>query len=111
MQVHRNRLRLSAALLVLAMGTAACGGGGDEGGGNDDAGASSEATGGSFSMYISEPENPLIPSNTSETGGRKVVGAIWTGLVGYDADTSELQYNGVAESIESEDSKTWTVTL
>ena len=113
MQVHRKRLRFSAAMLVLALGAAACGGGGDGGteGGGEGGGGAAEATGGSFSMYISEPENPLIPSNTSETGGSQVVGAIFTGLVGYDAETSELVYDGVAESIESEDSKTWTVTL
>jgi ABC-type transport system substrate-binding protein len=105
-------LRLGATLLVLAMGAAACGGGDDGGdGGGEGSGGGAEATGGSFSMYISEPENPLIPSNTSETGGSQVVGAIFTGLVGYDAETSELVYDGVAESIESEDSKTWTITL
>ena len=113
MQVHRKRLRFSAAMLVLALGAAACGGGGDGGteGGGEGGGGAAEATGGSFSMYISEPENPLIPSNTSETGGSQVVGAIWTGLVGYDAETSELQYNGVAESIESEDNTEWTIKL
>jgi ABC-type transport system substrate-binding protein len=62
-------------------------------------------------MYIGEPENPLVPSNTSETEGGQVVDAIWTGLVGYDAETSELNYDGVAESVESEDSTTWTITL
>ena len=113
MQVHRNRLRLSAALLALALGAAACGGGDDgSGGGEGGGGGSSEgAAGGTFSMYIGEPENPLVPSNTSETEGGQVVDALWTGLVGYDAETSELNYDGVAESIESEDSKTWTITL
>jgi ABC-type transport system substrate-binding protein len=62
-------------------------------------------------MYIGEPENPLVPSNTTETEGGQVVDAIWTGLVGYDAETSELTYDGVAESIESEDSTTWTIKL
>jgi ABC-type transport system substrate-binding protein len=62
-------------------------------------------------MYIGEPENPLIPGNTSETEGGQVVDALFTGLVTYNVDTTELEYNGVAESIESEDNTTWTVKL
>ena len=111
MRVHRNRLRLSAALVALAMGAAACGGG-DGGGGTENEGAAENeaAAGGTFSLYIGQPENPLIPSNTSETEGGQVVDALFTGLVQYDADTTE-QTEGVAESIESEDSQTWTITL
>ena len=108
MQVHRNRLRLSAALLVLAMGAAACGGSDD--GGTEGAAENEAASGGSFSLYIGQPENPLIPSNTSETEGGQVIDALFTGLVQYDADTTE-QSEGVAESIESDDSTTWTITL
>jgi oligopeptide transport system substrate-binding protein len=108
-QVHRKRMRLGAALLTLALGATACGGGGDDEGtsGNESQGEA----GGTYSLYIGEPENPLIPSNTSETEGGQVVDALFTGLVTYDAETSELQMDGVAESIESEDSKTWTITL
>jgi oligopeptide transport system substrate-binding protein len=112
-QVHRKKLRLSAALLVLAMGAAACGGGGgDEGGteGGGSAAGNEAASGGTFSLYIGQPENPLVPSNTSETEGGQVVDALFTGLVQYDPDTTE-QTDGVAESIESEDSQTWTITL
>jgi ABC-type transport system substrate-binding protein len=36
---------------------------------------------------------------------------LFTGLVTYDPDTTEVEYEGVAESIESDDSTTWTVTL
>ncbi len=107
MQVHRKRMRVSATLLTLALAATACGGGdsqdeGDEGGG---------ASGGTFSLYIGEPENPLIPSNTSETEGGQVVDALFTGLVEYDPDTTELAMTGVAKSIESEDSQNWTITL
>jgi oligopeptide transport system substrate-binding protein len=107
-QVHKKRMRASAVLLTLALGAAACGG---DGGGDGDTGGDEGQSGGTFSMYIGEPENPLIPSNTSETEGGQVVDALFTGLVTYDADTSEQQMDGVAESIESEDSKTWTIKL
>ena len=57
----------------------------------------------------SEPQNPLIPTNTSETGGGKIVTAIFAGLMSYDADG--VASEEVAESIESDDAQNWTVTL
>ncbi len=106
MQVHRKRMRVSATLLTLALAATACGGGEGESG-NEGSGE----PGGTFSLYIGEPENPLIPSNTSETEGGQVVDALFTGLVEYDPDTTELAMTGVAESVESEDSQNWTITL
>lgn len=99
-------MRASATLLTLALAATACGGDSGSGSGSEDEGAE----GGSFSLYIGEPENPLIPTNTSETSGGAVIDAIWTGLITYDPETTE-QAPGVAESIESEDGKTFTVTL
>jgi oligopeptide transport system substrate-binding protein len=57
----------------------------------------------------SEPQNPLIPTNTTETGGGKIATSIFAGLVSYTA-TGEIE-NEVAASIESDDATTWTVTL
>ncbi|NTV39755.1 MAG: ABC transporter substrate-binding protein [Demequinaceae bacterium] len=57
----------------------------------------------------SEPANPLIPSATNETGGGKIVDAIFAGLVYYDGEGAP--HNEVAESIETDDSQTFTVTL
>ncbi|WP_062519745.1 peptide ABC transporter substrate-binding protein [Demequina silvatica] len=57
----------------------------------------------------SEPQNPLIPVATNETGGGKIIDAIFAGLVSYDA-TGATQ-NEVAESIETEDNQTFTITL
>jgi len=100
----------SAGLLLAACGGGDDGGGG--GGGGDETGGGGEgASGGTFSMYIGDPENPLIPGNTSETEGGQVVDSLFTGLIEYDNETTELAYTGVAESIESEDNTTWTVTL
>jgi len=101
-------MRLGATLLTLALGAAACGGGADE---PAPATGDEAAAGGSFSLYIGEPENPLVPTNTSETEGGQVLDALFTGLVQYNADTTELEMNGVAESIESEDGQNFTVTL
>ena len=96
-----------AMALAGAMLLSACGGGDDNGSGD----SASSSGGGEFSIYIGDPENPLIPGNTTETEGGQVVDTLWTGLVTYDPDTSEATFDGVAESIESEDQTTWTVTL
>ncbi|MBC7443578.1 MAG: ABC transporter substrate-binding protein, partial [Ramlibacter sp.] len=57
----------------------------------------------------SEPQNPLIPTNTTETGGGKITTSLFAGLVSYNAK-GETE-NEVAKSIESDDAKNWTVTL
>jgi oligopeptide transport system substrate-binding protein len=58
----------------------------------------------------SEPVNPLIPVNTVEPGGARVVDNIFAGLVTYTADGGAV--NDVAESIEaSDDRKVFTVTV
>jgi oligopeptide transport system substrate-binding protein len=97
---------LVATAIAAAMVLSACGGSGDEGG---DGGA--EATGGSYSIALySDPENPLVPGNTTESEGAQVLEALWTGLIQYAADGA-VEYTGVAESIESDDNQTWTITL
>ncbi|PRY69409.1 oligopeptide transport system substrate-binding protein [Glaciihabitans tibetensis] len=57
----------------------------------------------------SEPQNPLVTTNTTEVGGGKILTSIYAGLVSYDA-AGEIS-NEVAESLETDDSITWTVTL
>ncbi len=105
MRLSKRSAALIATGLSGAMLLSACGGG-DDGGGSGGA----AADGGSFSIYIGEPENPLIPSNTAESEGHQVISSLWTGLVEYAAD-GEVQYTGVAESIDSTDNTTWTVKL
>ncbi|BDZ49817.1 ABC transporter substrate-binding protein [Frondihabitans sucicola] len=57
----------------------------------------------------SEPQNPLIPSNTTETGGGKIVTSIFEGLVSYDAKGATV--NEVAKSIKSSDQQNWDIKL
>ncbi|WNM26026.1 ABC transporter substrate-binding protein [Demequina capsici] len=83
--------------------------------GGDTSPSTSETAGsGSSSAIImtngSEPENPLIPGNTNETGGGKILDSIFAGLVYYDA--TGAVHNEVAESIVvSDDAMTVDVTL
>jgi len=57
----------------------------------------------------SEPQNPLIPTNTNETGGGKIIDSIFAGLVYYDA--TGAVHNEVAKSITPIDATTYEVKL
>lgn len=89
--------------LVLA-GCSAGDNGGSEGGNT-----SGDATA-IISTNGTEPQNPLIPTNTTEVGGGKILDLIFAGLVAYDAKGGIEMEN--AESIEANDDNTvWTVKL
>lgn len=78
----------------------ACGAGG--GGG--------EASAGPITAFGTEPENPLVPTNTTEQGGGRVATLIFVGLISYD-DNSE-PVNELAESIEPNgDNTVWTIAI
>ncbi|MCT1601596.1 ABC transporter substrate-binding protein [Kocuria sp. p3-SID1433] len=84
----------SASAFVLT----ACGG---EGGGSSD---------GAINAFSTEPENPLVPTNTTEQGGGRVVSLIFMGLISYNDDSEAV--NELAESIEANDDNTkWTIKI
>jgi oligopeptide transport system substrate-binding protein len=99
------RARWAVGAAVLALAATACGGGDD----GDDEGGGEAASGGSFSMYLAEPES-LIPGNTNESEGSQVLSALYTGLYDYNPETSEPEAE-MAESVESDDQINWTITL
>ncbi|MDO5049809.1 MAG: ABC transporter substrate-binding protein [Actinomycetaceae bacterium] len=100
--MKRSFVRLAAPFAVAALALTAC-----SGGGTDDAGSA----GGSNYVVANntEPQNPLIPTNTNEVGGGKIVDLIFAGLVYYDAEGAV--HNDLAESIETEDSQNYTVKI
>jgi ABC-type transport system substrate-binding protein len=104
-KLSKRNSSLVATAIAAALLMTACGGS-DEG----DQASSTADGGGTFSAYINEPKSPLVPGNTTESEGAKVISALWTGLVGYSEDGA-VDYTGVAESIESEDNQNWTITL
>ena len=57
----------------------------------------------------SEPQNPLIPTNTNETGGGKILDSIFAGLIYYDAKGAPV--NDMAESIETDDAQNYTIKI
>ena len=63
-----------------------------------------------ISYHGTEPENALIPGHTTESGGVKVIAALFRGLVSYDPVDARPR-NAVAESIETTDSTVFTIRL
>ncbi|MDV2978748.1 peptide ABC transporter substrate-binding protein [Glutamicibacter sp. HZAU] len=98
---HASKAVVLSAALALTL--SACGGGSTE-----------TASGEGDGSYVvtantTEPQNGLLPANTNEVGGGRVMDLIFTGLVSYDAKGAPV--NELAESIETEDSQNYTIKL
>lgn len=105
---------LVAGLVVLALAGAACTDSPDEAPTTAppaEAGSSSPSPGSSVvTTSIPEPAT-MLPLDATDPGGLAVVRALYTGLVTYDAETSEAE-PAVAESIETtDDGTTWRIRL
>jgi oligopeptide transport system substrate-binding protein len=105
MRVSR-RAGAVAITAIVALIAAGCSGGDDDSGG----GTSSTTANASITIYGGQPENGLVPANTTETNGGKVVDYLWTGLVRYPNDGS-APVNALADSIQTTDSKTYTIKI
>ncbi|QWF83508.1 peptide ABC transporter substrate-binding protein [Amycolatopsis sp. CA-230715] len=95
--MRRSRWVPAAVLLTSVSLLAACGGGG----------ARSDST---VTVFGTEPQNGLVPSNTNEVGGNKALEPMFTKLVSFDSQTGAPS-NAMAESIESSDAKTYDIKL
>ncbi|MCW4458068.1 ABC transporter substrate-binding protein [Microbacterium sp. MPKO10] len=98
----RRLLTATAVASVAALALAGCSNGGGEGGGSSDDAAI-------ITVNSTEPQKPLIPTNTNEVGGGKILDSIFAGLIYYDVDGAV--HNEVAKSIETDDSVVWDITL
>jgi oligopeptide transport system substrate-binding protein len=92
---------LGAAFVLVAAGC--------NSGGSDDASSGGTADG-AITIDGTQPEVGLVPANTTETGGGKVVDFLWTGLVAYPNDGGAPK-NALAESIDTSDSKVYTIKI
>lgn len=113
MRTYRRALGVG---LALALTLAACGGDTDEetpDTGTDveetDDGEEAQATGGSFTAHGCEPQS-LVPQDSREVCGGRVVLQLFSGLVETDPVTGEPSLLG-AESIETEDARVWTIQI
>ncbi len=93
---------ITAAVALVAAG---CSGGGDEG-----SGTGGDTANGAITIEGTQPEVGLVPANTTETGGGKIIDFMWTGLVNYPNDGSAPKM-AVAERIDTTDSKVYTIKL
>lgn len=91
-----------AGAVIVAMAATACSTSSDS--------KSDGKAGGNITVVLGEPQHGLVPQNTAETEGAEVLNAVFTGLVKYDNKTNEPKL-AVAESIETTDSKTWTIKI
>ncbi|WP_136053913.1 ABC transporter substrate-binding protein [Microbacterium sp. K24] len=105
--MKRNKIALagSAFFLIGALTLAGCA----SGGGNEPSEEPSGDSSAIISVNNTEPQNPLIPTNTNEVGGGLVLQSIFAGLVYYDAEGA--MHNDLAESIETDDAQTYTIKI
>lgn len=99
-------VQAAVGIAVVAL-VAACGGSSS---GSGAAGQGGGTEGGSFSYAIQEPERLAPPSNCYESECIGALSVLYTGLLSVDPKTGKPHYEN-AKSIESDDSKVWTITL
>ncbi|MEU4676657.1 ABC transporter substrate-binding protein [Micromonospora sp. NPDC023737] len=95
-----SAVALGAAVALIASGCS----------GSDDGGDAGNSADGAIVIDGTQPEVPLVPANTTETGGGAIIDYLWTGLVEYPNNGGAPQ-NAVAESIETTDSKVYTIKI
>ncbi|MFI0424878.1 ABC transporter substrate-binding protein [Spongiactinospora sp. 9N601] len=100
--------QIIAGTALLALAVAACGGGGGGSTGSSP-GATTGASDAPVRMEIGEPQKLFYPSDTTETEGAEVLAALFSPLVSYNENKEVV--NEVAQSIETEDNKVWTIKL
>ncbi|MET8004629.1 peptide ABC transporter substrate-binding protein [Nonomuraea glycinis] len=103
MRVTRGA-RIVAGTALLALAVAACGGGATQSGDSAAGGGDTPVR-----MELGEPQNLLVPSNTTESEGAEVLAAVFEPLVNYNENKEAVE--AAAESITSDDNVTWTIKL
>jgi len=99
-----------AALAVIGATALALTGCSSSGSGNDSSSSSGSVnSAGIVTTNGTEPQNSLIPSNTTETGGGKIINSIFEGLRSYDANGKPV--NEIAKSIKTDDSQNYDITI
>jgi oligopeptide transport system substrate-binding protein len=101
--------RTSKALGIVAIAALALTGCGAGGGSNDGASPSGGDPNKIITAYNNEPQNPLLPANTNEVYGGRVVELLFEGLRAYDPNGKPI--NALADSIESTDAQNWTIKV
>lgn len=111
MRTAHRRTALTALVMASALVLVGCSGSDDpDDDVTGDTGDDAAPTGSVILANGTEPQNPLIPADTNEVGGGKILDLMFAGLVHYEADGTTV--NEIAESFESnEDYTEWTITI
>lgn len=113
----KTPLRCAAVAASFALLVAACGGGGggNEGsggnGGDSGSGGGASAQGGTLTAQLTEPSALAPAQDCYESECSSVLNMINDPLVSVDLDSGELTYDGLLESIETDDNQVFTVTI
>lgn len=112
----RTPLRCAAVAAVFALLVAACGGGGggnegSGGGGDQGGGGDGGAQGGMLTAQLTEPSALAPAQDCYESECSKVLRLINDPLLSVDLDSGDLVYDGLLESVETDDNKVFTVNI
>ncbi len=97
---------LVAGLSATALLAAGCGGGSSPAPGT----AGTGAAGGSITVFGCNPEHALIPADTNENCGGRVMETTVARLIHYNTDTAKPEMD-IAESIETKDNQNFTIKI
>lgn len=95
--MRRLRITLSVFVVALLVAVALVGCGGES------------APAGLVTANAGEPQNPLIPTNTNEANGGRIVDRLFAGLMSYDAQGNPSPE--VAQSVDTTDNLNFHITL
>jgi oligopeptide transport system substrate-binding protein len=105
--MRRRTVAAAAIPLSLALVLTACG---SKSSGDNNANSTSKSSDAAISIYGTNPQTNMLPANTTESGGAKVVEAMYSALVGLKPEDA-TPYNLVAESITTTDTKVYNIKL
>jgi ABC-type transport system substrate-binding protein len=103
----RRTYKLAVGAAAVALLATACGG---DDGDDDELGnvVDEDAQGGTLRIYSSEPAF-LVPTAANDQPSILVLRQLYSGLVDYNLEGEPV--NDLAESIETDDNQTWTITV
>src|SRR5664279_4031605 len=102
--VRSRWVTAGAGAACLALVLSACGGSSNKAASTPAANSAAIIT-----AYGSEPQNPLLPANTNETVGGRIMKLLFEGLISYDGAGKPV--NQVAASIDTTDAQNYTIKL